>query len=128
MITRLFQTKYSHLLKQALDVYGKKHNAIAQNVANANNPGYKRMNTDFSQVLKSANNQSNLKISSSKHIRSSSSVGGKTGSGKNVGGDKVDLTREMTELAETQIKYEFITRMLGRYYNGLSTSIVGRNR
>lgn len=128
MITKLFQTQYSHMLKQALYVYGKKHIAIAQNVANANNPGYKRMNTDFSQVLKSVNNQSNLKISSNKHIRLSSIVGRKTGSGKNGVEDKVDLTREMTELAETQIKYEFVTRMLGRYYNGVGTSIVGRNR
>ena len=43
----------------------------------------------------------------------------------NAKDNEVDLTEEMTHLAENQIRHEFVTRLLNRYYSGISTSITG---
>ncbi|MDP8237836.1 MAG: flagellar basal body rod protein FlgB [Candidatus Hatepunaea meridiana] len=128
MKINIAHTKYEQLLKQALDVHSKQHKAIAQNVANANNPDYSRVSTDFSQLLESAKDKSEIKATLEKHITSKQIPERRNqlqGDGK---GEKVDFTREMTEMAENQIKYEFIARALNRYFKGLSTSIVGRNQ
>ena len=37
---KIFNSKHIQLLKKSLDVYGKQHEAIAKNIANANNPDY----------------------------------------------------------------------------------------
>jgi len=124
----LFNTKRAQLLKKAISVYERQHRAISQNVAQANNPNYTRVNTDFSATLRSAVDQSKIKVTKDKHIRSSHFSESTDGKLNNSKEKKVDLTREMTELAENQIRYEFVTRILNRYYNGLSVSITGRNR
>lgn len=122
----LFNTEKAKLMKKALETYQKQNKAIAQNVANSNNPNYNRTNTDFSNVLKSVSSQSNLKVTSEKHIAFSKFDRGDTDEKKD--GGKVDITREMAELAENQIRHEFVSRVFGRHYTALQTSIIGRNR
>ncbi|MCK4296573.1 MAG: flagellar basal body rod protein FlgB [Candidatus Marinimicrobia bacterium] len=122
----LFNTEKAELMKKALETYQKQNKAIAQNVANSNNPDYNRTNTDFSNVLKSVSSQSNLKVTSEKHIAFSKFD--RRGTGEKKDGGKVDITREMAELAENQIRHEFVSRVLGRYYRALQTSIIGKNR
>jgi len=127
MDIKLFNTKRAQLLKQAISVYERQHRAISQNVAQANNPNYTRVNTDFSETLRAAVDQSKIKTTNDKHIRASHFDKGADNKLNNSKEKKVDLTREMTELAENQIRYEFVTRILNRYYNGLGVSITGRN-
>jgi len=128
MKINLFKTKHEQLLKRALDVHDKQHKAIAQNVANASNPDYSRVSTDFSELLKSASGQSKVKLTNEKHISSSLFKSRSIRDMDSDKGENVDFTREMTEMAENQIRYEFVTRALNRYFKGLSTAIVGRNR
>ena len=119
---------HEQLLKRALDVHGKQHKAIAQNIANASNPDYTRVSTDFSRLLKSTAGLSKVKTTHEKHIRSSR-FNNESIRGQNADkGEKVDFTREMTEMAENQIKFEFVARALNRYFKGLSAAIVGRNQ
>jgi len=115
-------------MEKALDVYVKQNKAIAQNVANAGNPDYKRINTDFSQVLKSASSQSKLKVTNKRHISSSGLIGNINFDEKRGGGGKVNITKEMADLAENQIRHELVTQTLNRYYNALKTSISGKIR
>ena len=117
----VFNTKYLKLIKRSLDVYDKQHQAISENVSNANNGNYKRVDTDFSAVLQ-GKMDSNLKVSNNRHITSS-----KSQFFKNKSSGKVDLQKEMGELAINQIKFDFATRVLKRIYSGLSDSIKGRN-
>ena len=126
MMNKIFESNQSRLIKRALDVYQKQHEAISKNVANTNSKGYKRINTDFSHELEVAKT-SRIKTSDSRHIsrgipqESSGPVNGENSK-------SVDLTEEMAHLAENQIKYEFATRILNRMYRGISTSITGRIR
>ncbi len=128
METKLLTTAYTNLLKKATHVYGEQHAAIAKNVANVNTDNYKRINTDFSEKLQSAVNNSGVKTSREKHI-AHSSWGGESqiGDVENPEGT-VDLAREMTDLSVNQIRFEFVTRALARHYSGISTAIAGRNR
>ncbi len=128
MDTKLLNSDYRNLLKQATHLYGKQHEAIAQNIANANTDNYKRINTDFSAQLKTAIDSSGVKTSRDKHITHSSWSGSRSSEIQNNPDGQVDLAREMTDLSVNQIRHEFVTRALARSYSGLSAAIVGRNR
>jgi len=127
MKINLFNTNHEKLLEKALDVYAKQNKAIAQNVANASNPDYNRTNTDFSQVLKSASSQSKLKVTNKRHISSSGLNRNINIDEKGTGGN-VNITKEMADLAENQIRHEFVAQNLNRYYNILKSSIAGKIR
>lgn len=126
MKVELFKTDSTQVLKRALDVHQKQHEAIARNVSNVNTLGYKPVNTDFSTQLEIATGKSNIKVSDPKHITRSNFEA----SNQEMESDtpeKVDLSAEMTKLAENQIRYEFIARALNRYYTGIYTAITGKN-
>jgi flagellar basal-body rod protein FlgB len=122
----IFNTEKVNLMKKALETYQKQNKAIAQNVANASNPDYQRTNTDFSNVLKSVSLQAKLKVTNEKHISFSNFEGKGVDSEKKEG--EVDITKEMAELAENQIRYDFVSHVLGRTYRKIQTSITGKIR
>ena len=119
---KIFNTENISLLKKSLDVYGKQHEAIAKNIANANNPEYQRTETDFSRMLKN-NIERKLRTTDSRHIGEPKTPPAK-GTEKNR--EEIDLSREMGELAENQIRYDFSARMLQKTYQLLNISIKGR--
>lgn len=120
---KIFNTPGLQLVKKSLTVYTRQHEAVAQNIANANNDDYKPVKTDFSKLL-SQNLQRGLKTTLPGHIAES-----KTPESKHFPGskEKVDLSKEMGQLAENQIKYDFAARVLARKYKALRLSITGRN-
>ncbi|MAV15551.1 MAG: flagellar basal body rod protein FlgB [Candidatus Marinimicrobia bacterium] len=127
MFSKILSSGQPQLLKKALDVYQKQHEAISKNVANASNDNYKRINTDFTSELQNAQtSNSQLKTTNSKHISSNDNSPSLLNEKKE--GNTVDITREMGLLAENQIKYEFATRALSRMYKGISNSITGKTR
>lgn len=127
MFSKILSSGQPQLLKKALDVYQKQHEAISKNVANASNDNYKRTNTDFTSELQNAQtSNSQLKTTNSKHISSNDNSPSLLNEKKE--GNTVDITREMGLLAENQIKYEFATRALSRMYKGISNSITGKTR
>ncbi len=121
---KLFNLPKINLLKQSLNIYDRQHQAMAKNIANANDENYKRTNTDFSSVLKSASD-SRLKTTNSRHISSTKEKEVSAASANKKGGS-VDYTQEMGDLAVNQIKFDFSARILRRAYDGISTSIRGR--
>ncbi|NOZ08220.1 MAG: flagellar basal body rod protein FlgB [FCB group bacterium] len=126
MELKLFNTKNSLLLKKALETYGLERAAISENIANVNNPRFRRIDTDFSSVLKEEMSDNRLRVTDPKHLDGSKF---RTKAQSEVNGEEgVDLTREMSDLAANQIKHEFVSKVLRRYYAGLSSAILGRNR
>ena len=127
MFSKILSSGQPQLLKKALDVYQKQHEAISKNVANASNDNYKRINTDFTSELQQVQtSNAQLKTTNPKHI--SSNDNSTSLSNEKKEGNTVDITREMGLLAENQIKYEFATRALSRMYKGISNSITGKTR
>ncbi len=126
MELKLFNTNNSQLLKKALETYGQERAAIAENIANVNNPSFRRIDTDFSAVLKEEMDDNRLKVTDPRHLANSRFK--KLAQSEANGEGEVDLTREMSDLAANQIKHEFVSKVLRRYYAGLSSAILGRNR
>ena len=128
MDIKIFNTGYSNFLEKAIHIYGEQHQAIAKNIANSNTDNYKRVNTDFSSQLQSAIDNSGVKATRDKHIGHSNwRQDNQSGDVNNPEGS-VDMAREMTDLSVNQIRFELVTRSIARYYSGISTAIVGRNR
>lgn len=128
MNIKLFSSPYAESIKKAIQSQEKKHKAIAQNVAHASDPNYKRIETDFSHILNTEKKNSTLNTTHQKHISHLKEQSGQTRGSVASANNEVDLSQEMMDLAENQIRYDFSTRVLNRYYNGISISITGRNR
>ncbi len=128
MDAKILNTDYANLLKKATKVYDKQHKAIAQNVANSNTAGYKRINTDFSAELRNAVDNSGVKVSHDKHISRSNWSSNQLDKDPSNPEGQVDVAREMTDLSVNQIRHELVTRALSRYYSGLTSAITGRVR
>ncbi len=122
----IFKNKTSNLLYKSLQVYNKQHKAISKNVANVNNPFYKRTKTDFSDLLVSETEKQKLKSTDTRHILKPNYNTDDIFSDKKT--EKVDITNEMTELAENQIRHEFATKRYNGFFNAISTAIRGRNQ
>ena len=128
MDIKILNTGYGDLLQKAAHVYDEQHQAIAQNIANSNTDNYKRVNTDFSEKLKTVMDTSGIRASRDKHIKHASWKGENALGGQKNPEGEVELAREMTDLSANQIRHELVTRALSRYYSGISTAIAGRNR
>lgn len=121
---KIFNTKQINLVKKSLDVYQRQHEAIAKNIAHANDPDYNRVKTDFSQVLKSSLSGP-MRVTNEKHISQTFEPLRKSSESSEA--ERVDVSADMGALAENQIKYEFASRALSRIYRGLNLSITGRS-
>ena len=121
---KIFNTEHLGLMKKSLDVYTKQHEAIADNISNANNPDFERVKTDFSNILKD-NLERTLRTTNERHIAEPEPLERKGMAGKKK--EEIDLSREMSELAENQIRYDFAARVLRKNYQLLNMSITGRS-
>ena len=124
MKIEVFNTDSKKFVKNAVDIYNRQHNAISKNIANVNDPFYKRNKTDFSAELKKAQDNSPLKNSNPKHIMTPHYEATLFPAEK--GEDMVEITKEMADLAENQIRNEFATKRLSSYFKKMELSIKGR--
>lgn len=132
------QSPATAVLRKNLDAQAARQRAHAQNIANAETPGYRRVAVDFEEQLKEVLDQGNpgtLKTSDPRHIASSGNSGladlsAKTRieplSEEGTGVNGVDMEREMAEMAETQLRYIASLELLKRRYTGLKTAIKGQ--
>ncbi len=121
---KIFNNPSGVLLKRSLDILMRHHRNISENVANLNNPDYKRKPTRFLDELSSAQGRKGLKVTSPRHIRPDPWEKMTPESERG----NVSITREMADLAQNQIRYDFSARMLRRKFQGLTTAITGRIR
>jgi flagellar basal-body rod protein FlgB len=107
-------------LQRALSGLARRQTAIAGNIANVDTPGYRRRDVAFESELRGALGTSGgpLATTSPGHIArpslSMSLMGGdapdgRTSAMRNDGND-VDIDYEMTQLAETSLKYQLLTQ------------------
>lgn len=124
------------LMNRALDAYALRSRTIAKNIANANSPHYRPESVKFEEffhhpevVLKGSTNDN-------RHIPvgrpAPGSIQGEVHP-QNIpepqiyfsGETHVNVDREMSTLAETQIRFRFGAQMVKRFFTGLSNSITG---
>lgn len=109
--------------KQLLDYSSLKNNIIANNLANVNNPNFKRNYLNdvvFEDVLK----QEELKISNDKHIATSSksaidmNIHVENTKGKNDG-NNVNLDKEIIDMTKNKYVFQAATEVLSSEYKTL---------
>lgn len=122
MLDRILNSK--KLIHKALDAAWLRNEAISQNIANVDTPGYKRKSVAFEEYLNKALDKNSFKGTRTdrRHIAI-----GKKDIDKieikvteeyrtldmRLDGNNVDIDREMAELARNTIKYNALTQMAG---------------
>jgi flagellar basal-body rod protein FlgB len=123
MLENLFNSTKTQAVKKSLEAQMLRSRVIANNIANVNTPGYKRVEVKFEDELRSALSDSKLKgtRTDKQHM--------KLGKGNIAhvtpkayrpvdptlpsGVNNVDIDTEMAKLAETQILYNYGTKFVG---------------
>ncbi|UCD36930.1 MAG: hypothetical protein JSW54_08810 [Fidelibacterota bacterium] len=121
---KIFNNQPTVLLKRSLDLLMRHHRNISENVANLNVVDYERKPTRFLDSLSEAQRRSQLRVSSPRHIVPDPVD--ETPPEWERG--PVEITREMADLAQNQIRYDFSTRVMRRKFEGLTRAITGRIR
>lgn len=120
---------YINVMDKAADAAWLRNNAIADNIANVDTPGYKRKDVDFEGALKKA-------MLNNRYVSMDDKVANLTSSELNVGiftedtgysyrldRNNVDIETEQAALASNQIKYQAIMKSISEEFNNLKTVI-----
>ncbi len=127
------------LMNRALDAYALRQQTIAKNIANATSPNYRPERVKFEEFF----NEQSAALPGSRtdglHIplgksRAADVVGEKEN--RPIprpevyfsGDTHVNIDREMSELAQNQIRYRFTSRMINKFFGGLSNAITGSSK
>lgn len=105
--------KNMNLLEKMLDISAIKHKVIANNIANINTPGYKKMDVNFAEQLEkvlkdtSVNKFDNLqpKIVISKE---------ETNETVRNDGNNVDMDKEISSLVRNTLSYNIYTQLMAK--------------
>jgi flagellar basal-body rod protein FlgB len=122
----------------ALDVRARRIELIANNLANADTPGYKARDIDFRQAMARAAGESptqgvHLSTTQSGHIGGAASADAATGPDLKyrqplapaLDGNTVDTQLEQAAFAENAVRYQATLTFLNNKFRGLLTAIMG---
>jgi flagellar basal-body rod protein FlgB len=133
---RMLDTPVLNLVSRALDYASTRQDVLANNIANANTPGFRRKDASFEDVLAMAQGGSAARISQIKN-----NARHMFGSGDNatsdveivetndgamrVDGNNVDMDAEMSRLAQNQIYYQALGQIASGQFSSLKYVISG---
>jgi flagellar basal-body rod protein FlgB len=117
-------SKTINLLSGMLDYRAARHKVIVSNIANLDTPDFKPQELTFGAALTEAaagGPAATLAKTNNKHLSA--------GSGQDAkfqihqAGDKVEIDREMTNLAENNLRYNLTVELLSRKFKGINTAL-----
>lgn len=127
MIDPIFQSDTYQLARKLLDVSVTRQEAISSNIANAETPGYRRVDIapDFAAELKS-------KIRSGATSEEIASVSPRVSEDQfarsvRPDGNTVEMERELLEMNRNTVEYNYLTEVVSRNFKQLRTAITGRS-
>ena len=109
MIEALFESKNYQASKKLMDMTVLRQEAIAANLANAQTPGYKRVDVDgdfesaFKDALQAGRSDQIQRMDAKLAVDKAAPVNDATG-------NTVDIEKEMVHLSENQIQHRLETR------------------
>lgn len=120
---------YINVLDKAADASWIRENAIANNVANVDTPGYKRQDVDFQDILE-------RKLKSTKYTSLQDAVNNVPLDQLNsqvytdygsysyrLDGNNVDIDTENVELASEQLRYQTLTTTMSLEFSRLKSAM-----
>ena len=123
---------YINVLDKAADAAWTRNDLIANNIANASTPDYKRQDIDFEGTLQKAikNSKSqdmDSKVANLNRNRLNASTYTDYGDySYRLDGNNVDIDQENTELASNTIKYQALINSINKDFSNLKLVQIGR--
>ncbi len=124
------------ILNKALDAYALRQQTISKNIANATSPHYRPEEVRFEEYFHTPE----LAISGVQSEDTHIPIGAPQVNGIEAGKDEapvprpevyfsgethVNIDKEMSELAQNQIKFRFASRAMKNYFTGMMSAITG---
>jgi len=107
------------VLSKALDMHLLRHSVIADNIANAETPGFRARRVDFEQELQRAVD-ANATAGEEGVYRALAStspvVSEQLNSSKGIDQNTVDMDREMAAMTKNDVKYSSATQMINKKF------------
>lgn len=126
MIDALFNSPNYQIARQMMDATVLRHQAIAANIANAETPGYKRVDVapDFAARLRTA-----MQRGGASDVRGLQPQLAEDLSAKSVrpDGNNVEIEKELLALGRNSSEYNFLSQLVTSDIRSLRTAITGRN-
>ena len=122
--------------EQALLVRERRAELLAQNLANADTPGYKARDMDFRSALAAAEGQrgaGTLRTTQARHIAGGAGVDGaggaevlyRTPSQPSIDGNTVEMETERGAFLDNSLRYQASLQFLGSRLRTLTTALKG---
>lgn len=127
MIDPIFQTDNYQLARKLLDAAVLRHEAVATNIANAETPGFRRLDLapDFGVQLKA-------RMAAGDFARTAGSLKPQlaedlTARTVRPDGNSVEMERELMIMNRTSVEHEFLTEIVSNNIKHLKMAITGRS-
>jgi flagellar basal-body rod protein FlgB len=120
----LFSTDSITALDKGLDASALRQQVIANNVANINTPGFKKQDVSFEDELAAAIEPGHFAGGSSLADVDIKVTTAK-GTSMRYDGNNVDIDEEMSKLAENNIRYQAMSKLMSERFGGLKSVING---
>jgi flagellar basal-body rod protein FlgB len=117
----------SSLLTKSLDGLWARQQAIQENIANYETPGYKKKTVSFEEELANAiSNRKQTRLETIQKVKQTG-ISERIVEEENLraDGNNVDVDKENIELARAQLQYSMAIRQLNDYYSRLRIAITG---
>lgn len=124
MLEGLFDNTNYQAAKKLMDVSMLRHEAIAGNIANANTPGYRRVQIDSSfdkQLLQAVKEENTSKI---RDLQAEIKVD-RNPNMIREDGNTVEIDKEMVDMNRNALEVEFLSQYLTGRYKSMRTAISG---
>ena len=105
---------YLGVHQDALQVYSKRTEVLANNLANADTPNYRARDIDFKSVLAAAGSPQSADLKYRVPLAPS------------LDGNTVDVQLEQANFAENAVRYQAALTFLSDKFKGLMTAITGQ--
>ncbi|HEX2954027.1 MAG TPA: flagellar basal body rod protein FlgB [Bacillota bacterium] len=117
-------------LRRGLDMATFRHDLLSHNIANADTPGYQRLDISFADFLDDTKTNLPLVRTNIAHISDSESTGAiqvaRTPGAARADGNTVVIESEMASLSQNAMYYQAISTQLGKYFGRMRLAISGR--
>lgn len=125
MIDPVFQSENYNVARRLLDASALRQEAIAANIANADTPGFRRLDIapDFSSQLKASIQSGNIRQAGLPEPKLAEDPAART---VRPDGNTVEIEHELLAMNRNAVEYEFLSEVVSRNIKQLKLAITGR--
>lgn len=128
MIDPIFNSANYQVARKLLDAAALRQEAIASNIANAETPGYRRLDvaTDFADQLKARVANGELNTDAADDLQPTLAADPHARSVR-PDGNSVEIEKELLAMNKNSVEYEFLTDVVSKNIKQLKMAITGRS-